>query len=90
MNMVNYKKWLPAYIIGADYKTKLKLLNASVSLTISAIRPLSPNEEAVQDFYQKKWRKKLELYTLYARTEQLPNADNRIEIIADKKASGIK
>jgi hypothetical protein len=86
---VTYKKWLPAYIIGADYKTKLKLLNASVSLTASAIRPLSPNEEAVQDFYQKKWRKKLDLYTLYARTEQLPNVDNRIEIIADKNAAGL-
>lgn len=83
------RKWLPAYIIGADYKTKLNLLNASISFTTAAVRELSPNELAVQEFYQKKWKKKLELYTLYARTEQLPSPENRIEITSEKNAAGL-
>ena len=86
---VKYKKWLPAYIIGADYKTKLNLLNASISFTPAAVREISPNEQAVQEFYEKKWGKKLALYTLYARTEQLPNPDNRIEIVSEKNAAGL-
>ena len=86
---VKYRKWLPAYIVGADYKTKLNLLNGSISLSPAATHELSPNEAAVQEFYQKKWAKKLELYTFYARTEQLPNPDNRIEIVAEKNGAGL-
>lgn len=86
---VKYKKWLPAYIVGADYKTKLNLLNASISLTEAALTELSPNEKAVQEFYEKKWGKKLTRQTLYARTEQLPNMDNRIEITPEKNAAGL-
>jgi choline dehydrogenase-like flavoprotein len=80
---------LPAYIVGADYKTKLNLLNASIALTLSAAKELSPNELAVQEFYEKKWGKKLELHTFYARSEQLPNPDNRIEIVTEKNAAGL-
>lgn len=86
---VKYRKWLPAYIVGAEHKTKLNLLNASISLTLAAVKELSPNELAVQEFYEKKWGKKLELHTFYARTEQLPNPDNRIEIVAEKNAAGM-
>ena len=86
---VKYKKWLPAYIIGADYKTKLNLLNASISLTLAADTELSPNEKAVKEFYEKKWGKKLVRQSLYARTEQLPNPENRIEITAEKNAAGL-
>jgi choline dehydrogenase-like flavoprotein len=86
---VKYKKWLPAYIIGADYKTKHNLLNASLSLTIAHDTELSPNEKAVKEFYEKKWGKKLVRQSLYARTEQLPNPDNRIEITAEKNAAGL-
>jgi choline dehydrogenase-like flavoprotein len=86
---VKYRRWLPAYIVGADYKTKLNLLNASISLTPAAAGELSPNELTVQEFYEKKWGKKLELHTFFARTEQLPNPDNRIEIVAEKNAAGM-
>jgi hypothetical protein len=86
---VKYKKWLPAYIIGGDYKTKLNLLNASISLTLASDTELSPNEKAVKEFYEKKWGKKLSRQTLYARTEQLPNPENRIEITAEKNAAGL-
>lgn len=86
---VKYKKWLPAYIIGADYKTKLNLLNASISLTEAALTELSPNEKAVKEYYEKKWGKKLSRQSLYARTEQLPNIDNRIEITPEKNAAGL-
>jgi choline dehydrogenase-like flavoprotein len=86
---VKYKKWLPAYIIGADYKTKLNLLNASISLTVAPNTELSPNEKAVKEFYEKKWGKKLVRQSLYARTEQLPNPENRIEITAEKNAAGL-
>jgi choline dehydrogenase-like flavoprotein len=86
---VKYKKWLPAYIIGADYKTKLNLLNASISLTLAPDTELSPNEKAVKEFYEKKWGKKLVRHSLYARTEQLPNPENRIEITPEKNAAGL-
>ena len=86
---VKYKKWLPAYIIGGNYKTKLNLLNASISLTLASDTELSPNEKAVKEFYEKKWGKKLSRQTLYARTEQLPNPENRIEITAEKNAAGL-
>jgi len=86
---VKYKKWLPAFIIGADYKTKLNLLNASISLTLAPDTELSPNEKAVKEFYEKKWGKKLSRQTMYARTEQLPNSENRIEITAEKNAAGL-
>jgi hypothetical protein len=86
---VIYRRWLPAYIIGADFKTKLNLLNASISLTKAADTELSSNEKAVKEFYEKRWGKKLTRQTLYARTEQLPNPDNRIEITAEKNAAGL-
>ena len=86
---VKYRGWLPTYIVGADYKTKLNLLNGSISVTLAAVKDLSPNEAAVKEFYEKKWGKKLELHTFYARTEQLPNPDNRIEIVAEKNAAGL-
>lgn len=68
---VKHKKWFPAFIIGADYKTKLNLLNASISLTLAADTELSPNEKAVKEFYEKKWGKKLVRQSMYARTEQI-------------------
>ena len=85
---VKYKKWLPAYIVGSDLKTKLNLCNASISLQ-PAGHQLSPNEAAVKEFYEKKWGKSLKLYTTYARTEQLPDLNNRIELSPEKNAAGL-
>ena len=86
---VQYKKWLPAYIVGADYKTKLNLLNTSIALTSTGAKELSANEATIQEFYEKKWGKKLELHTFFARSEQLPNPNNRIEIVPEKNAAGM-
>ena len=79
---------MPAYIVGADLKTKLNLCNASISLQ-PADHNLSPNEAAVKEFYEKKWGKQLQLYTTYARTEQLPDLNNRIELSPEKNAAGL-
>ena len=87
---VQYKKWLPSYIVGADYKTKLNLLNASISLTAAGPnKELSANEAAVKEFYERKWNKKLELHSFNICSEQLPNANNRIEILPEKNAAGL-
>ena len=86
---VKYQKWLPAYILGADYKTKYNLVNASFELMAVNELDLNENQKQVREFYQKKWNKQLLPYTMYCRSEQLPDPNNRIEITADKNAAGL-
>lgn len=86
---VNYKKWLPAYILGADYKTKFNLVNASFELNPLDVQVMTEDQKKVQDFYQKKWNKQLQYYQMYCRSEQLPDMDNRIQITAEKNAAGL-
>ena len=86
---VNYKNWMPTYILGDTYKTKLNLLNCSLSVGLDKEVKLQPHQLAVQRFYEKKWGKPLAYKELYARSEQLPNPENRIEIVAEKNAAGI-
>ena len=87
---VNYKRWLPAYILGANFKTKLNLVNVSISLQpIDDEKPVPPEELHIQEFYQKKWNKKLVYYSTYVRSEQLPEDHNRIVITPEKNAAGL-
>ena len=86
---VKYQKWLPAYILGADYKTKYNLVNASFELTPRNELDLTENQKKVGQFYNKKWNKTLQSFEMYCRSEQLPDPHNRIEITADKNAAGL-
>lgn len=86
---VKYQLWLPAYILGADYKTKYNLVNASFELQTVNELDLNENQKTVREFYQKKWNKSLQSYTMYCRSEQLPDPNNRIEITAEKNAAGL-
>lgn len=86
---VKYQKWLPAYILGANYKTKMNLINASFQLNIRDELELNENQKTVRQFYQQKWNKTLIPYEMYCRSEQLPDVNNRIEITAEKNAAGL-
>ena len=86
---VKYQEWLPAYILGADYKTKYNLVNVSFELQTVNELDLNNNQKSVRQFYQNKWGKSLLPYTMYCRSEQLPDPHNRIEITADKNAAGL-
>ena len=86
---VKYQKWLPAYILGADYKTKLNLTNASYELTPSNAYDMTLEEKKVQEYFEKKWNKTLTYYTMYGRSEQLPDMLNRIQLTGEKNAAGL-
>lgn len=86
---VKYQKWLPAYILGANYKTKMNLINTSFQLNIRDELELNENQKTVRQFYQQKWNKTLIPYEMYCRSEQLPDVNNRIEITAEKNAAGL-
>jgi hypothetical protein len=86
---VKYQKWLPAYILGADYKTKYNLVNTSFQLNLREELDLTENQKTVRQFYQQKWGKSLQPYEMYCRSEQLPDVNNRIEITAEKNAAGL-
>lgn len=86
---VNYKKWLPAYILGADYKTKMNLVNVSFEMQPLNEEILKDEQIKVREFYQKKWNKQLQFYQMYCRSEQLPDINNRIEVTAEKNAAGL-
>lgn len=86
---VKYQKWLPAYILGADYKTKYNLVNVSFEMMSVNELDLNENQKKVRQFYQQKWGKALAPATMYCRSEQLPDPHNRIEITAEKNAAGL-
>jgi choline dehydrogenase-like flavoprotein len=86
---VKYQNWLPAYILGANYKTKMNLVNTSFQLNIREELDLTENQKTVRQFYQQKWNKTLTPYEMYCRSEQLPDVNNRIEITAEKNAAGL-
>lgn len=86
---VKYQKWLPAYILGADYKTKYNLVNASFEMVAREELGLTETQKSVGKFYEEKWNKTLQPYEMYCRSEQLPDMNNRIEITAEKNAAGL-